>query len=82
MEKLLVMPSTEKRLISKNTRDTFIRTKKKIATLNRKVYKEATYSRGKSHDYKHTKKMMKLSNEKRVHYNNKETLCNKLMGKS
>ena len=49
------MPSTDKGLISKNTRDTFIRTKKKIATLNRKVYKEATYSRGKSHDYKHTK---------------------------
>lgn len=55
MEKLSVMPSTDKGLISKNTGGTFMRTKKKITTLNIKVYKEANYSRGKPHDYKHTK---------------------------
>ena len=43
-----------------------MRTKKKRTTLNRKVYKEANYSRGKPHDYKHTQKMINLSNQESV----------------
>lgn len=66
MGKLSVMPSSDKGLIPKNTRDTFMRTKKQITTVNRKVYKEANYSKGKPHDYKHTQKTMNLSNQKCV----------------
>lgn len=60
------MPSSDKGLIFKNTGGTFMRTKKKRTTLNRKVYKEANYSRRKPHDYKHTQKMINLSNQESV----------------
>lgn len=56
--KVICNADTDKGLIFLNTRDTFIWTKKKITTLIEEVnkgYKEAVYSRGKSHDSKHMK---------------------------